>query len=75
MYNLQPSRKKEKTLVPKLAGLWKHVGHRKSTCVWPGVAVSAYYMSSFNQHIKNKQQYVTFYGQASMTQQITNGDL
>jgi hypothetical protein len=36
MYNLQPNRKKEKLLVFKFDGLWKHVGHHKATCVTKG---------------------------------------
>jgi hypothetical protein len=75
MYNLQPSREKDKLLVHKQDGLWKHVGHCKITCVWPGVAISEYYLRSFSQHVKKKQQYATFHGQVSMAQQITNGDL
>jgi len=62
--------KRKKLLVFKLDGLQKHVGCYKATFAWLGVVVDEFYMSLFNQHLKNEWQYATFHGQASMVQQI-----
>jgi hypothetical protein len=39
----------------KFDGLRKHVGCCKATFVQPKVVVDEYYISSYNQHITNKQ--------------------
>lgn len=67
--------KRKKILILKLDGLQKHVGCCKITFVRLGVVVDEYYMSLSSQHVKNEWQYATFHGQASMAQQIANGDL
>ncbi len=38
------------------------------------MVVDEYYMSSYNQHVKNEWQYVVFHGQTSVPQQIANED-
>jgi hypothetical protein len=48
---------REKLLVPKIDGLWKHAGRRRALANFGNMKKGDFYFTSTNQHVKNEKIY------------------
>jgi hypothetical protein len=64
---------REKLLVPKIDGLWKHAGRRRALANFGNVRKGDFYFLSTNQHVKNENIYFARGGSATVLQQLATG--
>jgi hypothetical protein len=65
---------RDKLLVPKIDGLWKHAGRRRALVNFGNVRKGDFYFLSTNQHVKNKKNYFARGGGgATVMQKIAKG--